>query len=139
MGVASMAKQATQNTLQARDGASIFYRHWPSTGPAALVVAHGNGSHSGPYVHLASQLVHADVYALDLRGYGASPVGPRELSSWQAWADDTATVAAKAAAGGKQVILFGHSLSAPSPSSKAITPEWVQGALGLLQAQGPLA
>ncbi len=154
-----MSESERKQVLAAKDGQQVFVRHWPSAGPAAIVAAHGNGSHSGAYGPMASYVAGSDVYAFDLRGYGASPTRPADVTDWQVWADDMAVVAAAAAAEGKQVFLLGHSLGSlvalaaaprvaglagvilisPSPSSRAMTPEWVGGVMGLLQTQGPAA
>lgn len=154
-----MSENVRKQMLAAKDGHQIFVRHWPSAGPTAIVAAHGNGSHSGVYGLMAAHLTGSDIYAFDLRGYGASPVRPTEVSDWQGWADDMAVVAAAAAAEGKQVFLLGHSLGtlvalaaaprvaglagviliSPSPSSRAMTPEWIGGVMEALQTQGPAA
>ncbi len=154
-----MEKRATERLLQTRAGIGVFCRHWPAAGSAAIVAGHGNGSHSGAYAAMATHLTRADLYVPDLRGYGASPVRPAEVTSWQGWVDDMVAVAAEAAGTGKRVLLFGHSLgslvalaaaprvpglagvilSAPSPSSKAMTQEWIGGALALFHTQGPQA
>lgn len=152
-------KQAVERSLPAADGGLIFLRHWPSDGAWALVIAHGNGSHGGVYGQLASHLDGVDVYAPDLRGYGASSIAPAEMTDFQGWVDDLTTVCAEAARAGKKVALLGHSLgslaavaaaakveglagiilSSPSPSSKAMTPEWIGGVMELLQTKGPTA
>ena len=154
--VKEMSESVREQVLVAKDGQEVFVRHWPSAGPTAIVAAHGNGSHSGAYGLMASHLTGSDVYAFDLRGYGASPVRPTEVSDWQGWADDMAVVAEVAAEEGKQVFLLGHSLGSlvalaaaprvarlagvilisPSPSSLAMTPEWIGGVMGVLQTQG---
>lgn len=154
-----MDRHAAEHSLLAADGGRIFLRHWPSNGPWALVVAHGNGSHGGVYGQLASHLDGIDVYAPDLRGYGSSGVPPEEVTDFQGWVDDLTAVCTEASKAGKKVVLLGHSLgslvavaaapkvagltgiilSSPSPSSKAMTPEWIGGVMELLQTKGPAA
>ncbi len=64
--------------FQARDGTALGFRHYPPTGPAtgrAAIVIHGSSGSSGTTIHaLSSALaVHGvEVYAMDVRGHGAS-------------------------------------------------------------------
>ena len=64
--------------FQARDGTALGFRHYPPTGSAtgrAAIVIHGSSGSSGTTIHaLSSALaVHGvEVYAMDVRGHGAS-------------------------------------------------------------------
>ena len=63
--------------IKADDGTDLFYRYWPSRNlPSKIVVVvlHGIGMHSGPYVTVAAALtpLGIDVYGLDDRGHGKS-------------------------------------------------------------------
>jgi alpha-beta hydrolase superfamily lysophospholipase len=64
--------------FQARDGTALGFRHYspsaPATGRAAIVV-HGSSGSSGTTIHALSGALAAhgvEVYAMDIRGHGAS-------------------------------------------------------------------
>lgn len=65
---------ASEFTLRADDGASLFARRWLPEGHvrAVLQIAHGLSEHSGRYARLAHALNAAGyaAYAADLRGHG---------------------------------------------------------------------
>jgi alpha-beta hydrolase superfamily lysophospholipase len=78
---ARLARQAVERTFTTHDGVELFYRHWPSLGPAArgaILLFHRGHEHSGRMAHLADELDLADfdMFAWDARGHGRSP-GPR--------------------------------------------------------------
>lgn len=64
--------------FQARDGTALGFRHYPPTGPAtgrAAIVIHGSSGSSGTTIHALSSALAAhgvEVYAMDVRGHGAS-------------------------------------------------------------------
>ena len=69
-------------TIRSEDGTSLFYRYWPASNlpsKTVVIVLHGIGLHSGPYVAVAAALtpLGIDVYGLDDRGHGKSS-GPRD-------------------------------------------------------------
>ena len=63
-------------SFQARDGGTLFYRHYESESNTVLILLHGSGWHSQYFLPLAEYLSsqgYADVYTPDLRGHGAAP------------------------------------------------------------------
>ena len=64
--------------FQARDGTALGFRHYPPTAPAtgrAAIVIHGSSGSSGTTIHALSSALAAhgvEVYAMDIRGHGAS-------------------------------------------------------------------
>jgi alpha-beta hydrolase superfamily lysophospholipase len=64
--------------FQARDGTALGFRHYLPTGPAtgrAAIVIHGSSGSSGTTIHALSSALAAhgvEVYAMDVRGHGAS-------------------------------------------------------------------
>jgi alpha-beta hydrolase superfamily lysophospholipase len=93
----------------------LLLRHWPATSPWALVlIVHGLGEHSGRYEHVGDQLAAAglDVHAFDLRGQGGSGGRRGHVDRWSQVHDDLQErlLAVRAAAGGRPVVLYGHSM-----------------------------
>jgi alpha-beta hydrolase superfamily lysophospholipase len=90
----------------------LFYRRWQQTnGPKPiLLVVHGQGEHSGRYVHVGSFFADAgvEVMAIDVRGHGRSEGGPMSIRAYSDWLEDVATAVAFVA--DRKVILFGHSM-----------------------------
>jgi len=103
--------------VAARDGTSLLVRHWPVAGGepwATMLLVHGLAEHSGRYEHVGAQLAGAgiDTHAFDQRGFGASG-GPRaSVDRWSQLHDDLEEriAAARSAAPGRPLVLFGHSL-----------------------------
>jgi alpha-beta hydrolase superfamily lysophospholipase len=64
--------------FQARDGTALGFRHYPPNAPAtgrAAIVIHGSSGSSGTTIHALSSALAArgvEVYAMDIRGHGAS-------------------------------------------------------------------
>ena len=64
--------------FQARDGTALGFRHYPPAVPAtgrAAIVIHGSSGSSGTTVHALSSALASrgvEVYAMDVRGHGAS-------------------------------------------------------------------
>ena len=111
-----MSVPAAVQHVAARDGTPLVVRHWTAAGEpwASVVLVHGLAEHSGRYEHVGGQLAEAgiDAYALDLRGFGASG-GPRaSVERWSQLHDDVEerVAAIRAAAPGRPLVLFGHSL-----------------------------
>ena len=67
-----------ERQFRTHDGESLFYRHWPATGPArrgAIVLFHRGHEHGARMAHLVDELdlPDFDVFAWDARGHGRSP------------------------------------------------------------------
>ena len=103
-------------TAVARDGTELFVRHWSAIGPpwASVLLVHGLAEHSGRYEHVGRQLSEAglEVDAYDQRGFGGSAGRRAFVDRWSRNHDDLEErlAAVRSAAGGRPVVLFGHSL-----------------------------
>lgn len=109
------------NTFIANDGEKIFYYHWRTEEPKAVVqIAHGVGEHAGRYQPIASVLREQgyEVYANDHRIHGNS-VRSRDLLGVYDGADyfndavedmHELTKIIKAEHPKRKIILFGHSM-----------------------------
>ncbi len=74
-----------------RDGAELYYRHWPAASPRGVVVAiHGIQSHSGWYVGTCGALAAAgyETAFLDRRGSGLNKASRGDIADWRIFADD---------------------------------------------------
>ena len=61
---------------EARDGATLYYRHYPAQSDKVLLLLHGSGWHSQYFLPLARFISSenlAQVYTPDLRGHGHMP------------------------------------------------------------------
>jgi non-heme chloroperoxidase len=61
---------------EARDGATLYYRHYPAQSDKVLILLHGSGWHSQYFLPLAKFISSenlAQVYTPDLRGHGHTP------------------------------------------------------------------
>jgi acylglycerol lipase len=102
--------------VHAKDGTDIHTRRWPAVGAAwsGFVIVHGLGEHSGRYEHVGSHLAEAgiDTIALDLRGFGLSGGDRAWVDRWSQLHDDVEErlVSIRAAAPGRPLVLYGHSL-----------------------------
>jgi acylglycerol lipase len=103
-------------SVRTRDGVTLHAHHWrPSSATrASLVLVHGIAEHAARHDHVARRFADAgiDTYAADLRGFGRSG-GPRAyLDRWSRFHDDVEdqVAAARAAAPGVPLILYGHSM-----------------------------
>ena len=109
----------------AADGTELLTRHWPADEAeaggawagapwATVLIVHGIGEHSGRYEHVGDQMAAAglDVHAYDHRGQGGSDGRRGDVERWSQFHDDLAErlAAARGAAGGRPVVLYGHSL-----------------------------
>jgi alpha-beta hydrolase superfamily lysophospholipase len=107
------------------NGTDLLARHWPIdeaeaggalAGPTwgSVLLVHGLGEHSGRYEHVGDQLTGAglDVAAYDHRGMGGSGGRRGDVERWSQYHDDLAErlAAVRAGAGGRPVVLYGHSL-----------------------------
>lgn len=104
-------------TAVSTDGTRLATRHWPSEAGApwaSVLIVHGLGEHSGRYEHVGRRLASAglDVHAVDLRGFGASGGRRAYVDRWSQFHDDVESRLreVRAAAGGRPVVLYGHSL-----------------------------
>lgn len=107
---------STTAAVPARDGTSLLTRHWPPAGEpwAALLIVHGVGEHSGRYERTADRIAAAGigVDSFDLRGHGGSGGRRGDVARWADLQDDVedALGRVRASAGGRPVVLLGHSM-----------------------------
>ena len=109
------------------DGLDLLVRHWPPdeveaggawAGPpwASVLIVHGLGEHSGRYEQVGDQMTSAglEVSAYDQRGNGGSAGRRGHVERWSQLHDDLAERlhAVRLAAGGRPVVLYGHSMGA---------------------------
>jgi alpha-beta hydrolase superfamily lysophospholipase len=114
--VTSATAPSTTATATTRDGTTLLTRHWTADGDpwATALIVHGLSEHSGRYERVGGWLSSAgiDVRAYDQRGWGGSG-GPRgDVVRWDDLLDDLAerVAAAHALAGGRPLVLYGHSM-----------------------------
>ena len=101
-------------SYQARDGASLGYRHYPSDDADAplLIFVHGSGWHGLAYDGLARRIAAsgmAEVALPDLRGHGPAPAVRGDIAYIDQLEDDIADLAAKLRKPGQRLVLGGHS------------------------------
>lgn len=99
------------------DGIELRTRHWPAAEPwAAMLIVHGLGEQSGRYEHVGEHFAAAgiDTYAYDHRGNGGSGGRRGDIDRWSRYHDDLEErlAAVRAAADGRPVILYAHSMGA---------------------------
>lgn len=97
------------------DGVDLLTRHWPAADPwSALLIVHGLGEQSGRYEHVGERFAAAgiDTYAYDHRGNGGSGGRRGDVDRWSRYHDDLEErlAAVRAAADGRPVILYAHSM-----------------------------
>lgn len=103
-------------TLQSQDSTRIIARRWVAapTPKAALLVVHGYFEHGGRYADTAQALTARgiEVWALDLRGHGASEGSRGYIERFEDYLDDVDAVVAKmrASHGALPRFVLGHSL-----------------------------
>jgi alpha-beta hydrolase superfamily lysophospholipase len=153
-------------TVAARDGTALLVRRWaPPDGVtpwAHILLVHGIAEHSGRYEAVGGWMARAglDVESFDLRGFGASAGRRAWIERWSGYHDDVEDRlgSIRAAAIGRPVVLFGHSLGGlialgycvaeparPSPdvlivSAPALdssTPRWMRAAAAVLTRVAP--
>ena len=107
---------STTSAGVARDGTALLVRHWAPTGTlwASVLLVHGIAEHSGRYEQVGEWLAASglDVTAYDQRGFGASGGRRAWIDSWSQNHDDLEErlAAVRAAAAGRPVFIYGHSL-----------------------------
>ncbi|MEK6719673.1 MAG: lysophospholipase [Chloroflexota bacterium] len=110
---------STIGTATADDGIVLRTRHWTPPGgssepAAAVLLVHGIAEHSGRWEHVGEQLASEglDVHAFDMRGFGASAGRRTHVRVFDEYYRDLAArlAAVRAAAPGRPVVLYGHSL-----------------------------
>ena len=104
-------------------------RRWPAAGErwAHALLVHGLAEHSGRYEHVGGWLADAGIEATgyDLRGFGASGGRRAWIDRWNRHHDDLEERLAevRAAAGGRPVAVYGHSLGALIAAGYAVADE----------------
>ena len=121
---------STTERVRAADGTELLVRHWPAVPNAAapwatVLIVHGLAEHSGRYEHVGDRLAEAgaEVMSYDQRGWGASG-GPRAYADdWSQFHDDLRErfEAARAAANGRPVAIYGHSVGGLITLGYAVT------------------
>jgi alpha-beta hydrolase superfamily lysophospholipase len=111
--------------VRTADGADLLVRHWPADEAdagsawagspwASVLLVHGLGEHSGRYEHVGDQMAAAglDVQAYDQRGAGGSGGRRGHVDRWSEQHDDLESRlrAVGVSAGGRPIVLYGHSL-----------------------------
>jgi alpha-beta hydrolase superfamily lysophospholipase len=113
-----MGAMTTSSTeiVAARDGTGLLVRRWPPTGEpwGSVLIVHGLAEHSGRYEHVGRQLAESGlaVEAYDQRGFGGSAGRRAYVDRWSRNHDDLEDrlTAVRASAGGRPVVVFGHSV-----------------------------
>ncbi|MEM5470641.1 alpha/beta fold hydrolase [Hoeflea sp. AS60] len=105
---------APLQTYQARDGATLSYRHYGSGNSDAplLIFIHGSGWHGGAYDALARNIAEKsgiEVALPDLRGHGPSPQTRGDVAYIGQLEDDITDLAAALRKPGQKLVLAGHS------------------------------
>lgn len=105
---------APLQTYQARDGASLGYRHYGSntTDAPLLIFIHGSGWHGAAYDGLARSIAEQagiEVALPDLRGHGPSPETRGDIAYIDQFEDDIADLADTLRKPGQQLLIGGHS------------------------------
>ncbi|MGA8659621.1 MAG: lysophospholipase [Chthoniobacterales bacterium] len=106
------ARAYATGTRPNADGLQLFYRRWesPVAPPALVVIIHGQGEHSGRYVHVGKFFADAGLAAVapDLRGHGKSQGRPGVILHYSELAADVLPFVRDRTI--QRCFLFGHSL-----------------------------
>jgi alpha-beta hydrolase superfamily lysophospholipase len=97
------------------DGIALRTRRWSAADPwASVLIVHGLGEQSGRYEHVGAHFAAAglDAHAYDHRGTGGSDGRRGDIDRWSRYHDDLEErlVAVRAAADGRPVVLYAHSM-----------------------------
>jgi len=156
-----MTNPERNHAVSALPSGAVVHTWTAGSSRGSVVLQHGFGEYAERYVEQHARLVPRlleagyDVWALDLWGHGRSP-GRRAVTSVRLAVADHLAVRRKAAAGGRPVILAGHSLgglisacsasASPaelcgvvlmSPALPAPEPDLTRRALGAVAAFAP--
>ncbi|HXI80236.1 MAG TPA: lysophospholipase [Verrucomicrobiae bacterium] len=107
---------STTSTATTADGTDLLVRHWRATGDpwASVLLVHGIAEHSGRYEHVGAWFGEAgiDLTGYDQRGFGGSGGRRAWIDRWSDNHDDLEErlAAVRAAAAGRPVFVYGHSL-----------------------------
>jgi alpha-beta hydrolase superfamily lysophospholipase len=105
-----------EGRFEGERGIEIYYRSWKPAGKskALVVLTHGQGDHSGRYLHVVKHLTDQgySVWAADLRGHGKSGGGRGHVMNFDDYLADTGRVIGKAKEQNPDLktFLHGHSL-----------------------------
>jgi alpha-beta hydrolase superfamily lysophospholipase len=128
---------STTGRATSADGTVLLTRHWPADEAeaggawagapwASVLLVHGLGEHSGRYEHMGDQMAAAglDAYAYDHRGQGGSEGRRGDVERWSQFHDDLQErlAAVRAAAGGRPVALYGHSMGGLIVAGYCLSP-----------------
>jgi acylglycerol lipase len=107
---------STTATVTTGDGTDLLVRHWTASGDpwASVLLVHGIAEHCGRYEHVGAWLGEAgiDLTGYDQRGFGGSGGRRAWIDRWSDNHDDLEGRLAdvRAAAAGRPVFVYGHSL-----------------------------
>lgn len=101
-------------SFEARDGATLAYRYYPTDAETVLILLHGSGWHSSyllPLAEFVSGENLAHVYTPDLRGHGLNPTRRGDIDYVAQLEDDIADLIAviKREHPNADVVVGGHS------------------------------
>ena len=97
--------------VETSDGGAVAV--WVDGDGPPLVLIHGSiGNHTGFAPLIGELRGEVTAFAMDRRGFGASPDGPGSYSAEREFTDVAAVVGAVASRTGQPVVLFGHSWGA---------------------------
>ncbi|MEE8400415.1 MAG: alpha/beta fold hydrolase, partial [Desulfobacterales bacterium] len=117
-GIVEMLKQDyefQEHRFEARDGASLYARHYAADAGVTLLLLHGLSGNSYTFNTTCGKIrkaMDAEIYALDHRGHGESAGRRGDVDYIGQYEDDVADVIAKirAAKPEGRLILAGHSM-----------------------------
>ncbi len=102
--------------VKARDGTSLYVRHWPASGRpwATMLIVHGIAEHLGRHERTARLMAQAglDVHSFDLRGHGRSGGRRVFVQHWDDFLSDVEERLAAIRVAGRPTVLFGLSMGA---------------------------
>ncbi|MEK7861898.1 MAG: lysophospholipase [Chloroflexota bacterium] len=111
-----MTAAASLDVARTRDRIGLRTYHWlaASTPRAHVLLVHGIAEHAGRYAHVAGRFAQAGIetHSYDQRGFGGSGGHRAYVDRWSQYQDDLEDrlAAVRAAAAGRPVVLYGHSM-----------------------------